>query len=242
MKTYNCEHCNIEFETFQAKANHVRWNHKDNTEYILNAKNSAKLANEKVHGKWIEETVECSNPNCGNITDIKYRENKKKDKYFCSRSCANSRGPRSSEFKKIVSVKVSKAIKEKWKNGEYKLENNKRFSSKREREILKYFKTNHKEDIWTSGGRIIHNSIPIVRDMYSDKLKICFEYDGIWHFKDIYGQLEHKQKVDEALESWCTVHKYRLIRVDENSFESMKQIKELIYKRIEPIIKVGKRY
>ena len=105
MKTYNCEHCNIEFETFQAKANHVRWNHKDNSEYLKNSSIVRKKIAEKKFGKLIRDIENCSI--CDKPIDIEYREGKKKAKYFCSRSCANSRGPRSKETK----AKISEALK-----------------------------------------------------------------------------------------------------------------------------------
>lgn len=109
MKTYTCEHCNIEFETFQAKANHVRWNHKDNSEYLKNSSIVRKKIAEKKFGRLIRDTENCSI--CDKTIDIEYREGKKKAKYFCSRSCANSRGPRSKETK----AKISEALKAKAK-------------------------------------------------------------------------------------------------------------------------------
>ena len=105
MKTYICEHCNIEFETFQAKANHVRWNHKDNTEYFKKSIEAGKLTVEKRFGKLIKETVSCNC--CDTSIEVEYREGKKKAKYFCSRSCANTRKNRSEKTKD----KISKALK-----------------------------------------------------------------------------------------------------------------------------------
>lgn len=106
MKTYICEHCDIEFETFQAKANHTRWNHKDNTEYIKKSIEIGKKNAEKRFGKLIKETVGCDC--CGTSVQVEYREGKKKIEYFCSRSCANSRGPRSEETKAKISAALKK--------------------------------------------------------------------------------------------------------------------------------------
>lgn len=104
MKTYICKDCDIEFETFQAKANHIRWKHKDNTEYFKKlSENNKKLA-AKRFGKYIKENVECNK--CSTIISIKYREGKKKNKYFCSRSCANSRGYRREESKAKIAEKL----------------------------------------------------------------------------------------------------------------------------------------
>ena len=102
-------------------------------------------------------------------------------------------------------------------------------------------------DGWTFGGHIVIDGLGISRDLYSNKLKICFEYDGIWHFKDIHGQLELKQKKDMALEKWCKVNGYRLIRLTESWFieelhKDVNSIIPLIYETTDPIIKLGKEY
>jgi hypothetical protein len=78
--------------------------------------------------------------------------------------------------------------------------------------------------------------------MWSDKLKICFEYDGIWHFEDIKGQLKIKQTKDVLLEKWCIENNYRLIRIDENFYESVEQIVNLIYNNKQSVVKIGNRY
>jgi len=97
MKNYKCEICEIDFETFQAKANHVRWNHKDNTSFIESLK-GPRL-------RRIKETISCKK--CDKSFDVTYNEGNKKHKVFCSRECSNSRGPRTEEFKK----RVSKALR-----------------------------------------------------------------------------------------------------------------------------------
>ena len=241
---YTCEYCQIEFDNPKIKANHIRWYHRDLSEYKVKASCSAKAENERRHGKYINEIVECSK--CNIPINISYRDGKKKLKYFCSRSCANSRGPRSKIFKEIV----SKHIQTLWINGHYDtttaLNHTKQlrryFSSKNERLILEYFKNNYANDEWTSGAGLIFNGVRLSRDMYSKKLRICFEYDGIWHFEDIHGQLADKQLKDRLLEEWCIYNNWRLIRVDENSFTNISQIEDLIYKQTDPIIKIGNRY
>lgn len=243
MAEYKCEKCNIIFKTFQTKANHVRWAHKDNSEYLKSARKTGILVNEKRFGAWVYETVICSKEGCKNSTVAKYREGKKKEKYFCSRSCANSRGKRTDEEK----IKISKSVSKAWDRGDFDninyTEVNKYFSSKTERLIIKHFKEKYPADDWMSGGRIkLTDGIYTARDLYSNKLKICFEYDGIWHFKDIRNQLKEKQLKDKKLEEWCIINDYRLIRVDEDFFESVQQIEDLIYKSKEKIIKIGNRY
>lgn len=242
MKKIQCNICGEEFDKVQLKANHIRWKHTDNTEFLKKQSSLSKSSNEKRHGKWVSETINCYK--CNNITEIKYREGKKKSKYYCSRKCANSR-----KFSYESQQKRSNTIKQLWANGFYNnttalnhLSQPKQFSSKNERLIVNYFKTNFPNDKWTSGGNIKHNNTRLTRDMYSNKLKICFEYDGVWHFVNINNQLESKQHKDKVLEDWCLEHNYRLIRIDEDVFTSCKQIEDLIYNTTEQIIKIGNRY
>ena len=150
---YSCEICNIEFSNFSLKANHVRWNHKEMTqEKKFNLSEGSRKSGEKRFGKIINDKIECSNLKCFNEIEIKYREGKKKNKYYCSVSCANSRGSMKEETKKMISDK----IKEQWKIGKFDhidlTSQNKSFSSCKEREIVKYFKENFPESIWKSGG------------------------------------------------------------------------------------------
>jgi hypothetical protein len=144
------------------------------------------------------------------------------------------------EFKE----KISNQVKERWRNGLYDhILKSKYFSSKNERQIVSYFKTTYLNDEWKSGGQLaLNQEISLARDMWSDKLKICFEYDGIWHFKDIKNQLHQKQYKDSLLEKWCIDNDYRLIRIDEEMFESIHQIERLIYNNTQQIIKIGNRY
>jgi len=239
---FTCQHCLKTFHTFQEKANHIRWHHLDNSEYIKKVKVSSVLANEKRFGNWVHENVQCSRETCDNTLTIKYRENKKPTKSFCSRSCANSRGKRNQEFKELVSQK----IKEKWNEGVYDHIDmglrNKKFSSKGEREIVTYFRENFPDDNWKSGGNIKFEEHRFSRDLYSDKLKVCLEYDGIWHFKDIHNQLSKKQLKDLLLEKWCIKNGYRLIRIEEGFMPSFKDIEKLVYETALQIIKIGNSY
>lgn len=239
-----CKYCNSQFDNNKIYANHIRWKHKDNKRYFENMSNQLKIANDTRYGKRIEEEVICSSTKCENIIKIKYRPEKRKEKYFCSRSCANSRSFTKDTLNKI-SESVSKSIKEKWKDPVFsgKILNRKsRFNSKNELLISNYFKLNFQKDEWKSGGALVYKNEIIVRDLWSDKLKICFEYDGIVHFKDIYGQLERKQKKDNYLKEWCIKNNYRLIRIEDGYFIDFKQIYDLFYNNIEDIVLIGKSY
>jgi very-short-patch-repair endonuclease len=96
------------------------------------------------------------------------------------------------------------------------------FTSKGECELREYFKRNFPDDGWTWGG-CRYNGRMLSRDLFSKKLKVCIEYDGIWHFKDIHGQLKDKQEKDEILNNWCKGMGYRMIRIKEELYKSNKK-------------------
>jgi hypothetical protein len=172
-----------------------------------------------------------------------------KSKYFCNRKCANSR---SSSIKWLESRKdinrfnanVSNAMIKAHAEGKFdNARKSIKFSSKNEIEIINHFKIAHAKDEWKSGGHLkLHDGVYLSRDMWSDKLKICFEYDGIWHFKNIKNQLAAKQMKDALLEKWCIDNGYRLVRIDENKYIDVAQIEDLIYNKDDMILKIGERY
>lgn len=109
-----CEKCGVSFENGKVKSNHVRWKHGDINKY----RESNKIASLKVYddkkGKLKSFDVKCEK--CQKHFQVKERENQfpKKEKYFCSKKCANSH---------IVSInhkeKVSKTLKRLWNDGIY---------------------------------------------------------------------------------------------------------------------------
>lgn len=167
---------------------------------------------------------------------------------FCNNSCAATSTNKYREINRQYvtaewKLKISIKNKQNWQNGKISYSQKRLFSSKKEREIVSFFKENFPNDEWKSGGRLkLNDTENLSRDMWSDKLRICFEYDGIWHFKNIHGQLNKKQIKDRLLEQWCIANNYRLIRVDEDSYIDIQQIKDLIYNKQDQIIKIGDRY
>lgn len=102
-------------------------------------------------------------------------------------------------------------------------------------------------DGWTFGGCLRHKGEGLARDLYSKSLKVCIEYDGIWHFKDIYGQLNKKKYKDLLLEEWCSINNWRLLRIDEEIYNKDKKssidlIVNFVYNSTENLLKVGNRY
>jgi hypothetical protein len=213
-----CKHCNNQFD-LEPKlfANHVRWC-KHNPKLISYKKDNGAL---KKFGDVKQFTVCCDK--CNSDFQVNEREHlfPKKSKYYCSRSCANSKvfsdetNKKRSDSNRLASIKL-------WQNNEYaekalsKLNTNKYFTSKGEIALRTHFISKYANDDWTFGGRICFNDFSLVRDLFSKKLKVCVEYDGIWHFKDIRNQLDDKNKKDKALEDWCSQNNWRLIRVSES--------------------------
>lgn len=225
-----CLYCKKEFFNHSIYANHVRWcklnpNYQkiNNNENIRNG--VVKRYNSKL-GYIKEFLVQCFI--CKKMFIVKERENQfpKKEKYFCSRNCSNSGLIRTKERKSTTTEsfkdKMSRISKDLWKNPSFIkkcLDSSKSIIvSQGEYTIRKYFQWNFPYDFWTYGGNLVYNKIPLVRDLYSNKLKVCIEYDGIWHFEDIVGQLKYKQKQDLSLENWCIDNHFKLIRIKEDIF------------------------
>ena len=109
-----CPHCNKEFDcNCKVFANHVRWcSENPNRKNIAGEKFRNRLsealnkANDEKLGIIKDFTVVCST--CGKEFVVQEREKQfpKKDKYFCSRSCANKR-----ERPQDVKDKIAKSLK-----------------------------------------------------------------------------------------------------------------------------------
>ncbi len=224
-----CEICNLEFENHSLYANHIRWKHSDNTNYHENATISAIKMNENRYGKWVTENSKCSN--CDKKITIKYRENKKKTKYFCNRSCANVR-KLSKESKEKISEKISKL----WESKEYrdniteKQSNDKRFSSKGEREIRKFL--SKKYNILPHRNITLDGDLIRAVDILLPDNNTIIEYDGVWHFKKVTKDHKFKlqQKKDKLTNKYCKDNNIKLIRIKEDRYYSNKNktIQEII--------------
>jgi len=218
MENYTCSECSQRFDSHSQKANHIRWKHRDNTRYFQRFKLASSKREEVKHGKWL--FIDCICHNCSSKFQSRIREGKEHPR-FCCQSCANVRH-HSNSTKQLISESVSK----KWNDEEYArkcLFSNriirKRWSSKGEVEIRDSFRSSFPEDGWTFGGRLkVGDHLYVSRDLYSSKLKICIEYDGVWHFKDIHHQLAQKQEKDRALEIWCRQNSWRLIRISDDVY------------------------
>jgi len=238
-----CEICNITFESGRSYSNHIRWAHKEIKYKKQNCPTCFKEIAQCGFDKH-KKTCTANKKSCKTCR----KEFFSRTNIFCNNSCAakfnnNTRIPYERTYiTPEWKSKQSAATKRNWAEGKLHAAIQ-IFSSKAERAILKWFKEKYPADEWKSGGRLkLSNEETLSRDMWSDVLKVCFEYDGIWHFKDIHGQLAKKQLKDRLLEQWCINNNYRLIRVDEEAYKNVQQIEKLVYEKQEPIIKIGNRY
>jgi len=212
-KNRKCKHCGLLFEDIKGSiySNHVRWCDKNPSRNEFDRSYLSFRSNPEVRI--------CEFCGCPFIVPSKGHRKK-----CCSRSCASnlSRSYAKDTFKsQEFSNKMSCIVKELWEDEDYvnkMLSSRHIYMSKGEQEIRKYFKTKYPDHKWTHGGLLRSNGLPIVRDMYSDVLKVCVEYDGIWHFENIKDQLKGKIEVDLEMERWCVINGYRLIRIDEDLF------------------------
>lgn len=256
-----CPHCHQEFKQINVRtfANHVRWCDKNpKHEECCGKKFKEKLSNSIKentaikHGELKTFEVECHL--CKTKFNVQEYENDfpTKEHYFCSIKCRNSRILTTKIKQKISdTINKQKIYLKKYDLKEYNRRfglrgNNKKFTSKNERLIRDYIIQMFPNDEWTYGGHLIINDLGISRDLYSKKLKICFEYDGIWHFKNIHNQLQLKRLKDYALEQWCINNNYRLIRITDSWFyehnNDPRCIVSLIYNSNEKILKMGNEY
>jgi hypothetical protein len=240
-----CSICKEVFTNNRTYSNHVRWKHtlivKIKCEFC-----SESFTNNSItrHRKYCK-----SNPTSNKLKKCKSCGVNFYSNYnqFCSQTCSATHNNTGRVHSVESKQKRSEAAKIKWLEGAYShidFSLSPYFTSKPEKEILNFFKATYPEDRWTSGGGLkLADGVYLSRDMYSDKLKICFEYDGIWHFKDIHGQLERKQYKDKLLTKWCIENNYKLIRLDEKHFINPEQVANIVYdSTIEHITLIGDRY
>lgn len=259
-----CHICGKEFFNIEGRSfsNHIKWDHSgekklNNCKEIISEKAIERL--EKKFGVKTEINRKCPVCNKEYKTLIKIKQGKQipfsfkngKEKWYknkyCSISCSN-KDRQKTIWTKEQKLRASIRTKKLWDDEEYRKkqfeiqENSKIFSSKREIEIRNYFIEKFPNDNWTFGylGKV--NGEIISADLYSNKLKIIFEYDGIWHFKDIKRQLKKKIYKDFLEELFAINNNYKLVRIDEEKNLNFNEIEKLIYKEDERIIKIGNRY
>lgn len=119
---WSCKHCNHQFEllTVSDRANHSRWCDKNPSRSdTANLREAQATLNEKRLGALKTFQVDCFA--CHNKFFVKEREKKFpiKEKYFCSRSCANSLGGKA-KAEKYHSDSVANYTTIAWRHHEHK--------------------------------------------------------------------------------------------------------------------------
>lgn len=91
---WSCKHCNEEFNfiTTSEKGNHTRWCEKNPNRVSVNLLNSIKNRMINKFGDYKKFDVICNECNTIFIVEERYKLFPSKEKYFCSRNCANSVG------------------------------------------------------------------------------------------------------------------------------------------------------
>lgn len=234
IKARICKHCKQEFVlASNVFSNHVRWcTERPKKEGV----NSLSLAMREFHNKNSGEikdfNVFCANSKCGVSFVVREREFKfpSKERYFCSRSCANRRiqtlevnQKRSVSSRKTWEEKISQMTEEELNSLKNKT---KCFTSQGERDLLALLQARLPEYEFTTGGSIAINKTMVQRDIFSKTCKIVIEYDGPWHFVSITGEanLKKKQYKDGLLNAWCIENNYRLIRVSPFDFKKFPEL------------------
>lgn len=230
---YTCKTCNFCTDNSKCWANHIRWYHKltkDTEEYRSYIQKVSKIKSKPI--KYIKEEILRKCPECNKLYKTIQKTNKDTgeisyQRKYCSITCANKQGSKHVDYNKVSEWAKNNPrgwCTEEWRN-EYMQTEECQWRSKRENEIVSYFKENFKNDEWTHGC-IYKKLCP---DLWSRKLKVVIEYDGIWHFKDIHGQLERKQQNDRDVLKYCKDNGYRLIRIDEDLKLSIDDIINAVY-------------
>jgi very-short-patch-repair endonuclease len=166
-------------------------------------------SNEKEE-EWKNKNVKCKY--CDKSIEWKHKRNKT----FCSMSCS-----------------ISYKNQQTWANADQNHPwRNKRpvFSSRGEKELFVYLCETYPEMKWKRSKKIHVEDREYVIDIFSEVLNLYVEYDGKIHFEIIYGQsrLDSIRIRDSIVEEYCSSDGRKLIRIDEKTFRSEKNWKELL--------------
>lgn len=114
-----CKYCNLDLSSFNrgASLNHKRWCHLNPNlnKHKESTIKTTKVMLDKKYGIYMDFNVFCFNCNKDIIINEREYIHPKKDKYFCSRACANSTGGKS-KAKKILENGLSTYTSICWKN------------------------------------------------------------------------------------------------------------------------------
>ena len=229
---YDCKQCSDQFETFQAKANHVRWHHKEHAyspEGLQRIKETPRRTADKIYGPKIPVTKErtCK---CGIVFIVTYVSNRRyQGRKTCSSVCAQSRTVTfTPEIRQKQSLGVKRWIKnhpdEHAKNQERSSNSlkNSRFSSKAERELA-----DRLCPLGFDRGRVVRTELlNFAVDLMSEDKKIWIESDGEWHFRQVHKGHDFvaTQLRDSSEEKEAVLRGVLLIRINNQTTSIEEQV------------------
>lgn len=217
---FPCPYCTEVLLSHSAKANHIRWKHK-NPGYSPDGLEKIRENARAIHGPktTVVETRIC---HCKTSFEVTFSpERKAYVKKFCSRKCANSRN-HSEETKEKIKTSVAIWAENnpdtfaKWRNGST------RFSSKAERALA--------EKLAMLGfvrNRVVRtDTLSFAVDMMSADGRVWIESDGEWHFRQVHEghDFEKTQLRDKTQEEEALKQNILLIRIDNQKHSLLKQL------------------
>lgn len=219
---YECKHCDMQFEKWQALASHVKYAHgKSWNVYKELARQGALKRLDQLYGVKKEFTVICKTCSTHFTVIEREKQHPKKEKYYCSIPCANTR-----KHTIKSKQKTSASVKTAWENGKFDNVNhsNPSRSSKAEREIAQFFKNRYGAKKVLRQRVKEYYGIRRAVDLLLPEFNAVIEYDGIFHFKEIYANtFDRIKEKDDKQNKYCKNNGIKLIRVKYTVYEKNKQ-------------------
>lgn len=188
----------------------------------------------------IEHTVFCNN--CNKLSIILETEKaflKRNGIFYCSKQCKpkikrviseETKAKQKEGFRKYIDSLSAQEYKEKFSKNKSSLFFK---SSKGETLLLNLLQERYPEYEFLAEDMVKHNGSFLSIDIYSKVKNLYIEYDGVWHFTDIRGQLERKQRKEALLADYCKINNIRLLRVTDHNYKKETELFENICKIIE---------
>lgn len=223
-----CQECGQEFDTFQAKANHVRWKHKE----VKYTEEGLRVLREKAATRAnpsLKETRTCNK--CGSTFEVVYTpKNRWKGKRFCSRKCANSKFQTAEINEKrrqtmLKTLAASPELSNTYVTNLLKSDHS-RSSSKAERALAAALQPHGYQRHFLVRTQDIRFDVDIV----SKDQKVWIESDGSWHFKKMHEghNFETTQLRDRLEEVEALNRGVLLIRVNNEASTIEEQVQFIL--------------
>ncbi len=223
---YDCDQCSESFTAFSAKANHVRWHHKEHAYSPVGLERiraNARLTAIKCHGQTSSTITEERTCHCTAKFTVTYREGRKDYvRKCCSRSCGAKRvfSAEVNAARRSTMKRIAKERPEMWMKGLRAVE--RRSSSKAERALAEALRPfgfkRHKH--------VIVDDITFDVDIVSADGHVWIESDGEWHFRQVHSghNFEATRLRDKTEENEAIKRGVLLVRVNNQSTTVEEQV------------------